>query len=57
MNSAGSGINRIYRLYSKEGLTRTCHGLVPPPVRVQANWRSKAKGLLPANAVCRRRGL
>lgn len=29
-----------------------CHAVVPPPVRVQAPWRSKAKGFLPSDAKC-----
>ena len=35
----------------------SCHVFVPPPLLVYATWRSKAKGLFPPNAECRRRGL
>ncbi len=35
----------------------TCRVFVPLRLLVWATWRSKAKGLLPPNAECRRRGL
>ena len=35
----------------------SCRVFVPRQVLVQAIWRSKAKGLFPPDAECRRRGL